>query len=110
MSAAARPQPALPGPADYSHEAVSRASREIRAALANQMTAASVTERYPITIDLRLDGRLMLPAQVARRAEAALAVLATISAHPFGTPAWQDYHTRFFDRYGAGRFACGTVP
>ena len=85
------------------NEAAGRASREIRAGLADQMTAASVTERYPITIDLRLDGRLMLPAQVARRAEAALAVLATISAHPFGTSAWQDYHTRFFDRYGAGR-------
>ncbi|MFI8440139.1 lantibiotic dehydratase [Streptomyces rochei] len=74
--------------------------RRLRTALRRKMTALSSVKAQPFTLDLRIDCSLTLPPQVAREAEQAATVLARLSAYPFGTPAWQDFHNRFFERYG----------
>jgi thiopeptide-type bacteriocin biosynthesis protein len=78
------------------------AGRSVRTAVADRMAALSDTERRPLAVDLRLDCTLVLPPQVARETEAAVSALARLTAYPFGTTAWQSYHTRFFERYGIG--------
>ena len=58
--------------------------------------------RHPLALDLRLDAQVILPATVAREAERAALVLARLSARPYGSVAWHDYHQRFYERYGVG--------
>ncbi|MFE4514279.1 lantibiotic dehydratase [Kitasatospora sp. NPDC056783] len=58
--------------------------------------------RPPLAVDLRLGADLVIPQAVAREAETAAALLAQLSPHPNGSPAWRDYHLRFLDRYGIG--------
>ncbi|MEW1687526.1 lantibiotic dehydratase [Streptomyces sp. NPDC091265] len=74
--------------------------RRLRTALRQKMTALSPAKAEPLTLDLRMDCSLTLPPQVAREAEGAATVLARLTAYPFGTPAWKDFHNRFFERYG----------
>ncbi|MFF0700151.1 lantibiotic dehydratase [Streptomyces tendae] len=74
--------------------------RRLRTALRQKMTALSSVKAQPFTLDLRMDCSLTLPPRVAREAEQAATVLARLSAYPFGTPAWKDFHNRFFERYG----------
>lgn len=74
--------------------------RRLRTALRQKMTALSTVKAQPVTLDLRMDCSLTLPPQVAREAERAATVLARLTAYPFGTPAWKDFHNRFFERYG----------
>lgn len=74
--------------------------RRLRTALREKMTALSPVKAQPLTLDLRMDCSLTLPPQVAREAEEAATVLARLSAYPFGTSAWKDFHNRFFERYG----------
>ncbi|MYS53448.1 Lanthionine biosynthesis protein LanB, partial [Streptomyces sp. SID6013] len=74
--------------------------QRLRTALRRKMTALSSVKAQPFTLDLRMDCSLTLPPQVAREAEQAATVLARLSAYPFGTPAWKDFHNRFFERYG----------
>lgn len=81
-------------PADQSHA--------IRAEVAARMHRLARTRRHPVAVDLRLDASIVLPAEVAREAERAALVLARVSAHPGGTPAWRDYHRRFYERFGSG--------
>ncbi|WP_329529384.1 lantibiotic dehydratase [Streptomyces sp. NBC_01462] len=71
-----------------------------RTDLRQKMTALSTAKPQPITLDLRMDCSLTLPPKVAREAEAATSALARLTAYPFGTPAWKDFHNRFFERYG----------
>ncbi len=74
--------------------------RQLRAGAARQLTAIASTER-PVTVDLRLDCGVVLPHAVAREAETTAAALVRLTPHPFGSPAWQDYHhARFLERYG----------
>lgn len=73
--------------------------RDLRASAARKMTAIVSAER-PVTVDLRLDGCVVLPPAVAREAETTAAALVRLAPSPFGSPAWQDYHSRFLDRYG----------
>lgn len=75
--------------------------RRIRADIVHRM-AVHPTPRQPVTVDLRLDCTLVLPDAVAREAEAAASALAQLTAHPFGTTAWQSYQERFFEAYGIG--------
>ncbi|MER5938649.1 lantibiotic dehydratase [Streptomyces sp. NPDC001928] len=58
--------------------------------------------RHPVALDLRLDARLVLPEAVAREIERAALVLTRLSIRPYGTAAWNDYHQRFYERYGIG--------
>ncbi|WP_020498824.1 lantibiotic dehydratase [Sciscionella marina] len=53
-------------------------------------------------VDLALDAQVSLPEPVVHEAEMAASVLARVSAHPFGAPAWREFHQRFRERYGAG--------
>ncbi|WP_405826833.1 lantibiotic dehydratase [Streptomyces sp. NBC_00838] len=58
--------------------------------------------RHPLALDLRLDARLVLPDTVAQEVERAATVLTRLSARPYGTRAWGEYHQRFYERYGIG--------
>ncbi|MFB4193388.1 lantibiotic dehydratase [Streptomyces carpaticus] len=59
--------------------------------------------RVPVlTINVRSEGLLVLPHLVAREAEAAAWALTRLTPYPEGSPAWQDYHSRFLERYGIG--------
>jgi hypothetical protein len=55
-----------------------------------------------VAVNTTLDCGVQLPEQVAREARDAAAVLYRLSPHPFGYPAWRDYHSRFRARYGTG--------
>ncbi|MFI8928255.1 lantibiotic dehydratase [Streptomyces sp. NPDC053474] len=86
---------------EHNH-AIPDARRKSRAQLAGQMTALSATTRQPLAVDLRLDADLILPDHVGREAATAVHTLARLSPFPSGSPAWQDYHARFLERYGPG--------
>ncbi|WP_331740476.1 lantibiotic dehydratase (plasmid) [Streptomyces sp. NBC_00015] len=58
--------------------------------------------RHPLALDLRLDAHLTLSDEVARETERAATVLTRLSARPYGSRAWADYHQRFYERYGIG--------
>ncbi|MGW5675370.1 lantibiotic dehydratase [Streptomyces sp. NPDC003860] len=58
--------------------------------------------RHPIAFDLRLNAKIVLPEAVAREVERAALVLTRLSARPYGTAAWGEYHQRFYERYGIG--------
>jgi thiopeptide-type bacteriocin biosynthesis protein len=88
--------------ARHNHAGSPRACRTARKTVVDQMTAVSAVATQPLALDLRLDCHLTLPDHVAHDAAAAAAALSRLTAHPFGTRAWQGYHTRFFERYGIG--------
>jgi len=71
-------------------------------AVATMSEAASVTSRPCLAHDVRLDADLSIPAQVLAEAERAAGILLRLTAQPFGTGAWLDYHTEFRRRYGPG--------
>ncbi len=73
--------------------------RDLRAGAARKMAAIVSAER-PVTVDLRLDCGVVLPHAVAREAETTAAALVRLTPNPVGSPAWQDYHSRFLERYG----------
>ncbi|WP_246570513.1 lantibiotic dehydratase [Streptomyces tauricus] len=58
--------------------------------------------RHPIALDLRLDAQIVLPEAVAREIERAALILTRLSIRPYGTAAWNEYHQRFYERYGIG--------
>ncbi|MFE9187939.1 lantibiotic dehydratase [Micromonospora haikouensis] len=75
---------------------------EARRLVASRMRSLEISEREPLAVDLRLDASVSLPDQVAREVERAALVLTRLSAYPYGTAAWRDYHRRFYERYGIG--------
>ncbi|MFG2181352.1 lantibiotic dehydratase [Streptomyces abikoensis] len=76
--------------------------RHIRSSVSGKMAALSGVVEQPLAVDLRLDCSLVLPDQVGREAEKAVTALAALTPFPHGRPAWQEYHTRFLERYGIG--------
>lgn len=58
--------------------------------------------RHPVALDLRLDAQIVLPEAVAREIERAALILTRLSIRPYGTAAWNEYHQRFYERYGIG--------
>ncbi|MFE2353102.1 lantibiotic dehydratase [Streptomyces parvulus] len=58
--------------------------------------------RHPVALDLRLDAQIVLPEAVAREVARAALVLTRLSSRPYGTAAWNEYHQRFYERYGIG--------
>ncbi len=76
--------------------------RDERARLARQMSCAEAVTGPPFMVDMRLDAEIVLPAAVAREAEAAAAALTRLTPHPSGLPAWEHYHAAFLERYGIG--------
>ncbi|WP_445395037.1 lantibiotic dehydratase [Streptomyces sp. LE64] len=58
--------------------------------------------RHPVALDLRLDAQIVLPEAAAREIERAALILTRLSIRPYGTAAWNEYHQRFYERYGIG--------
>ncbi|KKD06492.1 lantibiotic dehydratase [Streptomyces sp. WM6386] len=58
--------------------------------------------RHPVALDLRLDAQIVLPEVIAREIERAALILTRLSSRPYGTAAWNEYHQRFYERYGIG--------
>lgn len=55
-----------------------------------------------VMTDLVTGTQVEVSAKVGRELEQALAVMARVSAHPHGTPAWREYRTRFLEAYSLG--------
>lgn len=77
-------------------------ARSAREALAGRMGALVPVRRHPLAVDLRLDATIALPHDVTREVERAALVLARLSAAPYGTAVWKEYHQRFYERFGIG--------
>ncbi len=58
--------------------------------------------RHPLALDLCLDATVVLPDLVAREVERAATILTRICARPYGTEPWNEYHQRFYERFGVG--------
>jgi class I lanthipeptide synthase len=85
------------------HNAASQVVRHrVRQALRAEMQTLCDTTAQPTALDARLDGTITLPRHVAREAENAVSVLASLTPYPYGTAAWKSFHNRFFERYGIG--------
>ncbi|MEV0485704.1 lantibiotic dehydratase [Streptomyces sp. NPDC050508] len=79
------------------------ATRGGRDSVADQMRElVPGLRRHPVALDLRLDSQIVLPHAVAREVERAALILTRVSTRPYGTAAWNEYHQRFYERYGIG--------
>jgi lantibiotic biosynthesis protein len=56
----------------------------------------------PLVYDVHRPTPVHLPPRLADDAVKALEVMARISPHPTGSPSWQEYRARYFDRYSLG--------
>jgi hypothetical protein len=70
--------------------------------VAERMKSAYDSVDHVLAVDVELDCQLTVPDAVMREAEVAATALLRLTPHPFGSPAWKDFHVRFRDRYGAG--------
>ncbi|WP_073227103.1 lantibiotic dehydratase [Streptomyces sp. NBRC 110465] len=82
------------------NQAVGRAQAPLRAQIRERMVSHVPGDDQPVALDVLLDGRVVLPREVAREAERAAEMLARISPEPHGHEAWTDYRQRFLDHYG----------
>ncbi len=73
--------------------------RKTRGSATHRIRVQSGVEQL-VAVDLRLDCSLIVPRRVAHEAEKAADLLARLAPSPTGSPAWEDYHARFLDRYG----------
>ncbi len=80
--------------------------QQARAQAVRRMSALCGRVEQPLVVDMRVDGKLVLPEKIAWEAERAASVLLRLTSRPFGASAWRAYHARFLDRYGVG----GLVP
>ncbi|KAB7835529.1 lantibiotic dehydratase [Streptomyces mobaraensis] len=78
-----------------------RAGGLLRAEIHERMARLGSAEQ-PVTVDVLLDAKVVLPREVAWEAEKAAETLARISPEPYGNDAWRAYRARFLDRYGPG--------
>ncbi len=76
--------------------------RAVRAQATAAMTGMSRVANRTLAVNLRPDCDIVLPEEVAREAQRALDVITRITPFPNGTPAWQEYRTRFLERYSLG--------
>ncbi|MFE2762368.1 lantibiotic dehydratase [Streptomyces halstedii] len=58
--------------------------------------------RHPLALDLCLDATVVLPDLVAREVERSATILTRLCARPYGTEPWNEYHQRFYERFGVG--------
>ena len=73
-----------------------------RAGVTTRMAALEPATRYPLAVDVRLDGEVSLPSEVLDEAAAAADALMRLTTRPSGSMAWAQYHARFLERYGPG--------
>ena len=90
------------GLARHNSTTESAARQCVRADVVSRMRKLSADSDPRTALNLHLDSQLVLPRRIAHEVEAAASVLAQVTGRPFGTEAWQKYHTRFFERYGVG--------
>ncbi|MBL0886899.1 lantibiotic dehydratase [Myceligenerans indicum] len=64
--------------------------------------AAAETEPDAVMTNWVTGMEATVSTRVARETERALAVMARISPHPHGAPAWREYHARFLETYSLG--------
>ncbi|MCZ4123664.1 lantibiotic dehydratase [Streptomyces sp. H39-S7] len=74
----------------------------LRAEAVDLMSALTSVTVRPLVVNVRPDAEIVLPDKVAREAEQALRAIAGITPYPNGSPAWNDYRTRFLERYSMG--------
>jgi hypothetical protein len=67
----------------------------IRSAVSARMTALAPCSNPPLEIDVRLDGKISLPAAVLDEAAAAADVLLRLTTRPFGAMSWVEYQAKF---------------
>ncbi|MFF4362809.1 lantibiotic dehydratase [Streptomyces sp. NPDC001604] len=79
-----------------------RAARRIREEAEHRMTTLKNAGRVRLSVDLRLDATVQIPAPVLDEAEAAAHALLRLTRHQSEKPEWAAYHSVFWDRYGAG--------
>ncbi len=60
----------------------------VRQSLRAEMQSLSDSTAQPIALDTRLDGTITLSRHVAREAENAVSLLASLTPYPYGTAAW----------------------
>ncbi len=66
--------------------------------VAKRMKAVHDTAEKGLAVDVALDCQLTVPDAVMREAEAAATALLRLTPHPFGSPAWKNFHARFLSR------------
>ncbi len=76
--------------------------RKLRTAATTRMKSLANSVEQPLAVDLHLGCEVDVPHQVAREAEKAARLLIRLSPYPSGSPSWQDFHSRFLERYGTG--------
>ncbi|MGW4730534.1 lantibiotic dehydratase [Streptomyces shenzhenensis] len=76
--------------------------RALRAQATARMNALTGTTGRGLMVNLRPDCEITLPEAVPQEASRALETIVRITPFPNGTPAWQDYRTRFLERYSMG--------
>jgi thiopeptide-type bacteriocin biosynthesis protein len=74
----------------------------VPAGVSARMIAQAPAARSPLLIDTVADWEADIPPAVAREIRDAVTVLYRLSPHPFGHPAWREYHNAFRARYGTG--------
>ncbi|TQE20741.1 bacteriocin biosynthesis protein [Streptomyces ipomoeae] len=76
--------------------------RTLRAQATARMTALTGITDRSLMVNLRPDCDIVLPEAVTREAESALEAITRLTPFPNGSAAWQDYRTRFLERYSMG--------
>ncbi|MGW1032299.1 lantibiotic dehydratase [Streptomyces antibioticus] len=76
--------------------------QELRATAEKRMSSVSDRGRVRLSVDLRLDATVRVPAPVLEEAERAADALLRLTRHVGEKPLWAAYHSLFWERYGAG--------
>jgi len=74
----------------------------IRSDASARMAALAPRSGSPVEVDVRLEGKVTLPAAVLDEAAAAAGVLLRLTTRPFGAMSWVEYQAKFKERYGPG--------
>ncbi|MEV0498689.1 lantibiotic dehydratase [Streptomyces spectabilis] len=77
-------------------------SAGLRHAAEQRMSVIADRGRARLSVDLRLDATVQVPASVLEEAERAADALLRLTRHAGEKPVWAAYHTQFWERYGAG--------
>ncbi|WP_330342604.1 lantibiotic dehydratase [Streptomyces sp. NBC_00557] len=84
------------------NQAPGPAAHKLRQAADDVMRFAPAASRSRISLDLRLDARVSVPAHVLDEAEHAAHALVRLTRARGVSSAWAAYATHFWERYGAG--------
>ncbi|WP_172387340.1 lantibiotic dehydratase [Streptomyces sp. MNP-20] len=77
-------------------------SAGLRHTAEQRMSAIADQGRARLSVDLRLDATVQIPAAVLEEAERAADALLRLTRHAGEKPVWAAYHAQFWERYGAG--------